>query len=178
MSDNLRIVQKICHVMEIIYKVLTIICLVGLICCVVGVVALSICSFFPNAKSMIEDESGRKLMQLIGLCLSGFVISMAHFIVLKAHRDFFAMEQKAGTPFTMEGARAFRTLGIMNIAVPIATTVVAAIIGAIFKCRGDFRLDIEVGLGIAMILLSFVFAYGAELEEKKDAYAEQKLPQA
>ena len=179
MSDNLRTVQKICHVMEVIYRVLTIICLVALICCVIGVVALSICSFFPDAKSLIEDKSSRNLMQLIGLCLAGFVISMAHFIVLKAHRDFFAMEQKAGTPFTVEGAKAFRTLGIMNIVVPIATTVVASIIGVIFKCRGDFRLEIEVGLGIAMILLSFVFAYGAELEEKKKGTPEEKkLPQA
>ena len=43
---------------------------------------------------------------------------------------------------------------------------------------GDVRLDFEFGVGIAMILLSFVFAYGAELEEKKDAAKEQKLPQA
>ena len=179
MSDNLRTVQKICHVLEIIYKVLSILCLVGLIGCVVGVVALSICNFFPEAKSAIEEETGRTLLQIIGYTLAGFVVSVAHFIVLKAHRDFFAMEQTAGTPFTKEGAKAFRTLGIMNIVVPIATTVVAAIIGAIFRCRGDLRLEAEIGVGIAMILLSFVLAYGAELEEKKkDDGAARQLPQA
>ena len=179
MSGNLKTVQKICHVLEVIYRVLTIICLVGLICCVVGIVMLSIFSFFPNMKALIEDKSSRNLFQLIGLTLAGFVIALAHFIVLKAHRDYFSMEQKVGTPFTSEGARAFRTLGIMNIVVPVATSAIAVIIGAIFRCRGDFRLEAEIGLGIAMILLSFVFAYGAELEEgKKDDPAEQKLPQA
>ncbi len=178
MSENLRKVQKICHVLEVIYRVFTIICLVGLVCCIVGVVALSICSFFPNAKSFIVEKSDRGFIQLIGLCLTGFVISLAHFIVLKAHRDYFAMVQKVGTPFTMDGARSFRTLGIMNIVVPLVTIVVSAIIGVIFSCAGDVRLDFEFGVGIAMILLSFVFAYGAELEEKKDAATEQKLPQA
>lgn len=179
MSDNLRTVQKICHVLEVIYRVLSIICLVGLIGCVVGVVTLIICGFFPEAKSAIEDETGRTVLQIIGYCVAGFVVSMAHFIVLKAHRDYFAMEQKAGTPFTKEGAKAFRTLGIMNIVVPIATTAAAAIIAAIFRVSGDFRLEAEIGVGIAMILISFVLAYGAELEEKKkDGGAAQQLPQA
>ena len=175
MSRNLEIVQKTSRVLEIISKVVSILCLVGLIGCIVGAVVLGIFHFFPEIKHEIEYRSGYGIRQLFGACLGGAVVSAAYFVVAKAHKDYFAMEQKAGTPFTAEGAKAFRTLGIMNIAVPVGTAIVAAIIEAIFRCWGAFRFDFSIGLGIAMILLSFVFAYGAELEEKTaDGNTEKK----
>ena len=65
--------------------------------------------------------------------------------------------------------------------VPIALAVVVAIISAIFSCWDDVRLDFSLGVGIAMILLSFVLAYGAELEEgkrKEDKQIESKQIEA
>ena len=175
MSRNLQIVQKTSRVLEIICKVVSILCLVGLIGCVVGAVVLGIFHFFPEIRYEIEYRSGIGIKQYFGGCLAGFVACTAAFVAAKAHKDYFAMEQKAGTPFTPEGARAFRTLGILNIALPIGTAIVTAIIEAIFRCWGSVRFDFSIGLGIAMILLSFVLAYGAELEEKRaDGNAEKK----
>lgn len=165
-SRNIAIVQKTARVLEIICKVVSILCLVGLIGCVVGAVVLGIFHFFPEVKQTVESRSGYGIRQLFGACVCGFVVSAAGFVGAKAHKDYFAMEQKAGTPFTAEGAKAFRTLGILNIALPVGTAVLTAIIAAIFKCWGELRADYSLGVGIAMILLSFVFAYGAELEEK------------
>lgn len=166
MSRNLVIVQKTARVLEIICKVVSILCLVGLIGCVVGAVMVGIFHFFPDVKHTVESRSGYGLRQIFGACVCGSVVSAAGFVGAKAHKDYFAMEQKAGTPFTTEGAKAFRTLGILNIALPIGTAILTAIIAAIFKCWGELRADFSLGVGIAMILLSFVFAYGAELEEK------------
>lgn len=167
MSKNLKVVQTTSRVLEIICKVLVILCLVGAIASTVGVVLLSLSYLFPKLVDRIEGDNGRKVFQLIGDCLVGLIVSIQGIIVSKAHKDYFAMEQKDGTPFTAEGAKAFRTLGIMNIVAPIIASIVAAIIGAIFKCWDDFRFDFGLGLGIAMILLSFVFAYGAEIEQGK-----------
>ena len=172
MSKNLKVVQTTSHVLEIICKVLSILCLVGAIGCLVGVVVLSIMYLFPNIIAKIESESNQKVYQIIGACVIGFVVTAANFVVLRAHRDYFIMEQKAGTPFTHDGAKSFRTLGIINIVVPISLAIVTAILGAIFKCWDDIRLDFGIGFGIAMVLLSYVFDYGAELENKEPEKAE------
>ena len=165
MSRNLKVVQTTCRVLEIICKVLMILCLVGAIASMVGVVFLSLSYIFPKLVDKIEDGSGRTVFQIIGECLIGVFVSIAGVIVSKAHKDYFAMEQKDGTPFTFEGAKAFRTLGIMNLVAPVIASIVAAIIGAIFQCWDDVRFDFSLGLGLSMILLSFVFAYGAEKEQ-------------
>ena len=165
MSKNLKVVQTTARVLEIISKIVFILCLVGAITAIVGVVILSVVCFFPNLVDRIQDESGRRMIQLIGDCLVGVVVSIEGIIVAKAHKDYFAMEQKDGTPFTFEGAKAFRTLGIMNLVAPVIAMVVAAVIAAICDCWNDIRLDFSMGLGLSMILLSFVFAYGAETEE-------------
>ena len=165
MSKNLKVIQTTSRVLEIISKVVFILCLVGAICATVGVVLLSLSYIFPDLVDTIESESGYDVFRLIGDCLIGVVMCIEGIIVAKAHKDYFAMEQKDGTPFTFEGAKAFRTLGIMNIVAPLVAIVIASIIGAIFKCWDDVRLDVSFGLGLSMILLSFVFAYGAEREE-------------
>ena len=168
MSKNLKVVQTTSRVLEIICKVIFILCMVGAITAMVGVVLLSLSYVFPKLVDKIQDESGRTVFQLIGDCLIGVAVSIQGIIVAKAHKDYFAMEQREGTPFTFDGAKAFRTLGIMNLVAPIITMVVAAIIGAIFDCWNDFRMDFSMGLGLSMILLSFVFAYGAEREEGRE----------
>jgi hypothetical protein len=43
--------------------------------------------------------------------------------------------------------------------------VIVAVISAIFKTR-NVEMYAGLGIGVTMILLSFVFAYGAELENK------------
>ena len=168
MSKNLKVIQTTSRVLEIISKVVFILCLVGAITAMVGVVILSVAYYFPNLVDRIQNESGRRVSQLIGDCLVGVVVSIQGIIVAKAHKDYFAMEQKDGTPFTVEGAKAFRTLGILNIVAPVIAMVIAAVIGAICDCWDDFRLDFSMGLGLSMILLSFVFAYGAEREEGRE----------
>jgi len=165
MSKNLKTVQTIFKVLGIIWKVVYILCIVGAVASLVGLTLASVFNYFPEIAGRIEDESDMTIMQIIGYCLSGVIICIAQIILAKAHRDYFAMEQQVGTPFTEEGAKSFRTLGIMNIVIPVVTMVIVAIISAIFKSR-DVEMYAGLGIGVTMILLSFVFAYGAELENK------------
>ncbi len=167
MSRNLQIIQKTSKVLEILSKICYIFCLVGAIICIAAVVALSIMCFFPDLVAKVQEDGRYTMLELIGTTLAGAIICIGELIVAKAHKDYFVMEQKDGTPFTVDGAKAFRTLGIMNIVVPIVISIIVIVFGQIFDSWKNVRMDVSLGLGIAMILLSYVFAYGAELEEKK-----------
>lgn len=167
MSKNLQTVQKISKVLGVISKVLYVIAFVLLILSIVGTVVMAVFCAFPEISEKIVLESGRSMRQIIGYCVAGIVTCIVHLIVTKAHKDYFLMEQQAGTPFTAEGAKAFRTLGIMNLVAPVVCFVLVAIVEVIFGNKIESNYEMEMGLGIAMILISFVFAYGAEIEEKK-----------
>ena len=163
MSKNLTIVQKISKVLGILSKIGYIMSIVGLVCCIVGLVL----SVVGGISTQFAQKFDITMKQVIGYCLAGLVICIVSVVVTKAHKDYFEMEQKVGTPFTAEGAKSFRTLGIMNIVAPLVCIIAVAIIRSVFKINFDYSADGSFGTGIAMILLSFVLAYGAELEEKK-----------
>jgi len=172
MSRNLTIVQKISKVLGILSKIGFIMSIVGLVCCIVGLVLSVVGGLsmeFAQKFVKAELENNITMKQVTGYCLSGLVVCIVSVIVTKAHKDYFEMEQKVGTPFTAEGAKSFRTLGIMNIVAPLINVVAVAIVNSIFKIRFEYTVDGSMGVGIAMILISFVLAYGAELESKKVA---------
>ena len=196
MSKNLKVIQTTSRVLEIISKIAMILCIVGAVSCLVGVVLLSLSYLKPDFVETTEQQIMQSIINraepdsmdnaffraylsdnykpgdlvfiTIGACLAGLTACIVGTVVTKLHKDYFAMEQKVGTPFTYEGAKAFRTLGIVNIVAPFITWLIAFIIGQIFHCGEALKTDFSIGLGVAMILLSFVFAYGAEREEDRE----------
>ncbi len=166
MSNNLSKVQKISKVLGIFCKVLFIITLVGAILSLAALVTMFICSHDQELMSKIESSSKYNMTQIIGYCIIAVVTCITHLIVLKAHRNYFLMEQKVGTPFTADGAKSFRALGIINIVAPILTSIAASIIAEFCKIKDFGHMEAGIGMGIARIVMSFVLAYGAELEKK------------
>jgi len=166
MSKNLQIVQKISKVLGILAKIGFIMSLVGLVCCIVGLVLSLVGGLSQELAAKIVKEGDVTMKQVAGYCLGGLIICIVSVIVTKLHKDYFEMEQAAGTPFTQESAKGFRTLGIVNLAAPLICTILVAIVNSIFKIKVDYHVDGSFTTGVVMILLSFVFAYGAELEEK------------
>ena len=168
MSRNLEIVQKTSKVLGILSKIGYICSIVGAVCCLVAVSILFIAGRNPEIVAKIQEGSKLTIRQTVGACFIGLVYCISSILITKWHLNYFLMEQKEGTPFTEEGAKSFRTLGIVNIVVPLTAVIIASILEAIFKSPHEVRPDVSFGLGIAMILLSFVFAYGAELEKKAE----------
>ena len=166
MSKNLQIVQKISKVLGILSKIAFIISIVGLVCCIVGLVLSIVGGLSPELAARVAKEDNITMKQVSGYCLSGLLICIVSVIVAKLHKDYFEMEQKAGTPFTQDGAKGIRTLGIINIVAPFICFISAAIVNSIFKCNMELDAGGSMITGIVMILLSYIFAYGAELEEK------------
>lgn len=166
MSKNLQTVQKISKVLGILSKIAFIMSIVGLVCCIVGLVLSVVGGLSPELAAKVAKEDNITMKQVSGYCLSGLLICIVSVIVAKLHKDYFEMEQAAGTPFTQESAKAFRTLGIVNLVAPFICVIAVAIVNSIFKIKMDYNMDGSFMTGVAMILLSFVFAYGSELEEK------------
>ena len=167
MSKNLQIVQKISKVLGILSKIGFIMSIVGLVFCIVGLVLSIVGGLSVEFAAKIANESEITMKQVTGYCLAGLLVCIVAVISAKLHRDYFEMEQKAGTPFTQDGAKGIRTLGIVNIVAPFICFISAAIVNSIFKCNMELDAAGSMTTGIVMILLSYVFAYGAELESKK-----------
>ncbi len=167
MSKNLERIQKIAKVLGIITKVVYIIIMVSTVLALVGLGLLFASYLFPSMAEAINENSGTTVFQAIGMCLIAVVSCVCGLLVCKMHLNYFVKEQEVGTPFTEEGARAFRALGILNIVAPLVVSIVSSILVTIFDCGDAIHVEASLSLGIAMILLSYVFAYGAELENKE-----------
>ena len=67
-------------------------------------------------------------------------------------------------------AQKIRALGIRTIVLPLVAAILAAVVCAVFDlpldAGGDWGNLTSVTMGIALILASLVFRYGADLEEK------------
>ena len=98
----------------------------------------------------------------VSALLSAILLTFA-YLYLKA-------EQADGTPFTHRGAEQIRRLGvrtivlsIVNVALTKAVFAASALPAYADTDRGNFS---GVTLGITLLLVSLIFRYGAELEEK------------
>ncbi len=77
-----------------------------------------------------------------------------------------------GTPFTYEGAKKLRRVGIIGLALPIGTAMLSAFILAPTFFSGT-DTTVSLTAGIAYILLSYLLEYGAAIEERARAAEER-----
>lgn len=99
------------------------------------------------------------------------IIYAAGAVVAGFALRYFNNELVEGTPFTVYGADDMKKLGIITLAVPLASKLVAGIILALFTDSGvlDIRFfDGFMMLGLVFLAMSVIFRYGAELVEEKE----------
>lgn len=168
-SKNLKVVMGICKVLSILSKIGHVFCIIGIIGCAIGLSALIVTELVHvDISKYVVDYTDTTVNGAIASCMVGLLVSIAGTITTKLHNSYFLMVRKVGTPFTKESAQGFRTLGIINICVPVGLAIISAIVFAIFKAgTSEFDFVNSCSVGITMILLSFVLGYGAEIEEKK-----------
>lgn len=173
MKSN-QVVQKFCNVAYIVSKVFMILMF---ICA--GMMLLSAVMILAFSTLDIVSEALKISLEKFELDFSAFqfgIMSIAEGIVLLAEglvfmyaRNYFKRELDDGTPFTHSGADELRKLGIRIMAFPLGAIVVSSIVCAVFGVEfADMETSINIGLGVALIFLSFVLHNGAELKEKAD----------
>lgn len=107
--------------------------------------------------------------QMLGVLLSEMIFALTNGVLLLFAFRYFKAEQEDGTPFTHSGADQIKCLGIQTIAMLFVAAIFASLVFEGFDLYSAPVVEWDnmtgVALGIVMILASFVFRYGAELEE-------------
>lgn len=150
---------------------------VAVICaiCVLGIAFLpnesfvfsgiTIHSLIPDGKSLDAGEYYTALTMYIIIC-SG------EAVLCRIAERFFADELRAGTPFTREISGKMLKLGVLTVALPIITMLIAALICTVmsnsFGTVREYNIGGfgSVGIGILFIILSVVCRCIAERNEE------------
>lgn len=170
---HLQTIQKTFHIFEILSRVAMILslvwaglCLAGVLCAVVWYTGGTVPGDGQELVQALTSTSG--LGQMLGVLLSDLVTALTEGILFLMAWRYFRAEQVQGTPFTDSGAEQLKRLGINTILMPLVATILSAVIYGCFDLSpaGNGDNFPSVILGIALILASLIFRYGAELEAK------------
>ena len=166
---HLQTIQKTFHIFEILSRVAMILsfvwagfCLAGVLCAVVWYTGGTVPGAGQELVQALTSTSG------LGQLLSDLVTALTEGILFLMAWRYFRAEQTQGTPFTDSGAEQLKRLGINTILMPLVATILSAVIYGCFDLSpaGSGDNFPSVILGIALILASLIFRYGAELEAK------------
>ena len=171
---SLETVQKTFRVFQILTKIAMILSFVwaglsalGLLCGIVWNGGGAVIGADRELLYTLTETNG--LAQLIAVLLGEAIMALTDGVLLSFACRYFQAEQADGTPFTHRGADQIRRLGIRTIILPLVAAIVVAVICAAFDLpQGSVEWSnlTSLGLGIALILVSLIFRYGAELEAR------------
>lgn len=108
---------------------------------------------------------------LIYMMVVAFVACLTEIIIASESKKYFKFEIKEGTPFTFEGAKKLKKVGILAIVLPIVMGIVLFAVEVVISALnpevnlGDTAFTVSIGTGIMMLIFSLIFKHGAELNE-------------
>lgn len=172
---SLKIIQVLAKIGKIFSKVLFICCVVGFCGCVVGFFALLIGADKVKLDGktlnevLIEKANGTTVNTLYDIMVVGVILSAGQAVLCKFTEKYFDKQLAIGTPFDLEFSRLTLKTAILIICIPLVSILLASISHAIFKecLSGVKSMNLadysSVGIGVAFILLSVIYRYGAEV---------------
>lgn len=172
---SLQTIQKTFGVFQVLTKIAMILSYVwaglaalGLLCGIVWYCGGAVLGVDRALLYSLTETGG--LMEMIGVLLVDIILALTDGVLFSFALRYFKAEQTDGTPFTKQGAEQIKRLGIRTIILPLVSAILVAVLIAIFDLPkgavGDWSNFTGIGMGIALILISLIFRYGAELEEK------------
>ena len=185
MSKHLKTIQGFAKAGKIIAKILSIFCIIGIVGCAIGFLALvGIRAIIPDGSnifgSLLAFGIDFSLSYAIIGCIFGMIACAGEFVLCRYAVKYFENELAAGTPFTYDGAKEILRLGILSIVIPLAISILEGIVFGIFLlffpaiADMDINNSSSIGTGIMLILASFIFKYGADIIEEKNALEAEK----
>lgn len=168
---SLETVQKTFKVFQTLTEIAKVFCIVGASICAVTVLCAAVLQnghvfgiFGEPTEQFIADDFIATCVKLLS---TAFMLIVYAVLFGFAH-SYLKQEQEDGTPFTEKGAEKLKMLGIRCIYIPIIAVSLSA---AIAVWQGVKNIGIagnfpSAVIGIALIIISIVFRYGAELENK------------
>ena len=176
--QTLKTIQTISKVCKILANVVFILSLVGAIILLIAIpMIITLPRLAPEADILLEliESEGGNMGTIIFSCAAGLVSCVGGAVVAKFAANYFSNELEDGTPFTYNGAKELLRLGILSLAIPAGISLLTSIAYGITKIyypalssEGLSNASVSIGTGLVIILISFVFKYGAEIQEKLD----------
>ncbi len=179
MEKNLKVIQTLSKIGRVLCRIAWICSIVGVAGCSVGILSLmvgvdEILKFGGvTIHGIIANESGSSTGSMYASMTVGMILCIGELVLARFAERYFKNELSDGTPFTLTGAAEMQRLGILTICIPLGAVIAAEIAYQImnyaFQDVADIHIDdyASVGLGIAFIIMSVVFRYGAALEKEK-----------
>ena len=180
---SLKTIQTIVKIAKIVSKVLFICCIVGLCISALGLICTALfgdeiisASGLTLHLSALEADHELTLAELFCLYSVTIIMLGAYALVLRFAHKYCDNELKAGTPFTVEGAKELNALGILSLAVFFSMNIVVSIIIKVCETFNEgemfFKFDSfgSIWLGLSLMVLALVFRYGAEREKELASY--------
>lgn len=160
--------------MFIVFAVSAVLCIAGIVSVAIGADNSAELGKV-TVHGLVDGIDGMSIVHACNLLAQLLVFTISVAVLAKLAEIYFKNELKAGTPFTFEGAKEMRRLGVLGIAIPLAATIAGAIIAGIMANQtGVEKYQLNNGAGVALglffLVLSVIFKYGAEVAES----AEQK----
>lgn len=166
---SLATVQKITAVLQVLSLVVMVIAFALGVCLMAGgVMLLSSNEETVNQIVQVLPEDFDYTIEQLGAHFLSMALTMVvHAVLFLFVYLYLRAENNDGTPFTRPGAMKLRSLGIKTIVLSIVSTLASTVVYNTYKVDQLTPADATGGIltGVAMILLSFVFFYGADLEK-------------
>lgn len=173
MELKLERIQKIANIAKIVCNVLLIMSIVGAsiitVSCILFNINFDIDLGGVSIFGLISDNTGMDENLLLATQLQALFECVSAAVIFGFATRYLKNEVNDGTPFTENGSKEVLRLGIITLAAPLAADMLFSIITSIMKAELDYSAEFEIAAGLLLILMSFIFSYGAELENKKSA---------
>lgn len=175
---SLKAIQVLSKIGMILSKIVFICCCVGFGCCIISVPFLAGSAEILNfgdftLHGLIEKEAGMSLGSMCSAIVIGAIACACEAVLAKFAEVYFKRELRAGTPFTLGGAKELLRLGILALAIPAGYSVIATVWQTIAVRIFENVEKVSTGslgsfsFGVMFIIGSLLCRYGAELAEKK-----------
>ena len=173
-TKTLGALQKLSKIGKILSKIVAICCIIGAIGCLVGIVSLLTTGIVEYSidgitlHGLIENSAKTGTGTLYAVMIVGLILCIGEAVIAKLAEKYFKNELTAGTPFTFGGAEEMMRLGICIIGISFGTAIAVPIAYAIINhyfanvTEMDLNGAVQIGTGIAFILVSLLCKYGAE----------------
>ncbi len=179
MEKTLKKIQVLAKVGRILSMIVFIASIVGAVGSALGMFSLAIIgekAFVVGGVTvhgMIESGSGANVATVYASLIVAIICCLGEIYVAKLAQKYFEYEIEVKTPFTLDGAKKLKKLGIVVIIVSIVCIVLSAIAVAIVEIVCEMSVvdasvnanladGSQVALGIMFIVMSLMLRYVAE----------------
>ncbi len=181
---SLNTIQKLSKIGKILSKIAFVFAVIGFCGCVAGLLSLNLGNGSlikiggVTLHGLIDNSMGYNIKSVSALLSGWLVVCAGEAVLAKFAELYFKNELKAGTPFTIDGAKEILRLGILTLAIPtgcaVVGEIVTGIVGSFIHAGKEIATDLyfdnesSIVLGVMFIIMSLLCRYGAELAERKD----------